>query len=113
MDGAVMAGHTFLIDHFLVVKPEVRNVAGGTLFCENGVRGRKRASGIHAAVAAQSEPRDAQNSERRRGNRKPQSPSPQRARPLEIIEIDPLRELLGCARSWQEFLSFSTLNCFV
>lgn len=107
MQGPVMAREAFLVvDHF-AVKTKVGHVAGGTLLRENRVRGGQASGGVHAAVAANRIPRDPQDGQRRRRNGKQKSPAAQRARPLEIVEIDALREFLGCACSRQEPGSFA------
>jgi hypothetical protein len=102
MQGAVMARETFLIDYFLVVKTQIGQMAGGALPGENRVCGGQASGGVHAAVAANAIPGDPQDGERQCRNGKQKSPAAQRARPLEIVEIDALRELLGCACSRQE-----------
>jgi hypothetical protein len=110
-----MAREALLVDDFCFVKAQVGQMAGRTLLGEDGVRGGQASGGIHAAVAANAVPRDPQNGERRRRNGKQKSPAAQRARPLEIVEIDALRELLGCACSRQEFwpsLVFNTKACY-
>ena len=101
MQGAVMAREALLVDGFFVVKTQVGQVAGGTLLGENCVRGGQTSRGIHAAVVANAIPRDPQDGERRRHNGKQKSPAAQRARSLEVVEIDALREFLGCACSRQ------------
>jgi hypothetical protein len=110
MQGAVMARDALLVDDLCIVKTQVGQMAGRTLLCEDGVRGGQASGGVHAAVAADAVPRDPQEGERRRHNGKQKSPAAQRARSLEIVEIDPLRELLGCACSRQEFWPSSVLN---
>lgn len=66
------------------------------------MRGRQIPGGINAPVAAKAEPRKVQNREYWRGNGKQESPAAQRALPLEIVEVDSLREFLGCACARQE-----------
>ena len=110
MQGAVMACEALLVDDFGVVKAQVGQMAGGTLLRENRVRGGQPSGGVHAAVAANAVPRDPQDGEHRRRSGKQKSPAAQRARSLEIIEIDALREFLGCACSRQEFGPSSLLN---
>ena len=110
MHGAVMAREALLVDDLGLVKTQVGLVAGRTLLGENRVRGGQTSGGIHAAVAANAIPRDPQNGERRRRNGKQKSPAAQGARPLEIVEIDALRKLLGCACSRQEFWPSSVFN---
>jgi hypothetical protein len=70
MQGAVMAGEALLVDDLGVVKTQVGQVACGTLPGENRVRGGQVSGGVHAAVVAYAIPRDPQNGERRRRNRK-------------------------------------------
>ena len=105
-----MASQALLIDDLLVVKTEVGKMAGGTLPGEDRVRGGQASGGVHAAVAANGVPRDPQDRERRRGNGEQKPPVAQRARSLEIVEIDALRELLGSACSRQEFWPSSVFN---
>jgi hypothetical protein len=106
MQWAVMAREAFLVDDFCVVKTQVGQMAGRTLPGKNGVRGGQASGGVHTAVAANAVPRDPQNGERRRRDRKQKSPAAQRARPLEVVEVDALREFLGCACSRQKPYSF-------
>ena len=110
MHRAVMAREALLVDDLCVVKTQVGQMAGRTLLGQNRVRGGQTSGGVHAAVAADAVPRDPQDGERRRRNGKQKSPAAQRARPLEIVEIDALREFLGCACSRQEFWPSSVLN---
>jgi hypothetical protein len=110
MQGAVMAREAFLVDHFFVVKTQVGQVASGALLGENRVRGGQASGGVHAGVAANAIPRDPQEGERRRCDGQQKSPAAQRARPFEVVEIDALREFLGCACPRQEFLSSAIIN---
>src|SRR5271165_3038774 len=75
MQGAVMAGQAFLVDHFLIVKTQCGNMAGGALPGENRVRGGQISSGVHAAVTANPEPCHAQDGQHRRGNGKEKNPA--------------------------------------
>ena len=110
MQGAVMARKALLVDDLCVVETQGGQVARGTLLRENRVRGRQASGGVHSAVAANAIPRNPQDGERRRRNGKQKSPAAQRTGSLEIIEIDALREFLGCACSRQEYLSLAVLN---
>jgi hypothetical protein len=103
MDGTIMAHKAFLVGDLFVEKTKAGYVAGGAALGKNGVRGGQGPGGVNAAVAAKRMPRDPQQSERHSRNRKHKSPAVQRARPLKIIEVNALRELLGCACSRQEF----------
>src|SRR5580704_9824589 len=102
MQGAVMAREALLVDDLGLVKTQVGLVAGGTLLGEHRMRGGQGSRGVHAAVAANAVPCDRQDGQRRSRNSKQKTPVAQRARPLEIVEIDALRELLGCSCSRQE-----------
>ena len=99
MNGAVVAGEAFLVGDFLAEKSRLRDVARGALPGQHRVRGRQRARRINAPVAAHSVPREPHERERRQRHRQPKRPASQRARPLEIFQVDPLREFLGCACS--------------
>src|SRR5579863_1381276 len=101
MNRPVMAREALLIAYFFVEKSHRGRMASGALLGENRVRGRQGPGGIYSAVLANSIPRDPQDGERqgRDGNQK--SPVAQRAWPLEIIEVDALREFFGCACSRQ------------
>ena len=110
MDRAVMAREALLVDNLCAVKTKVGRVAGGTLLGENRVRGGQAPRGVHASVAANAIPCDPQDGQRQRRNGKQEPPAAQRARSLEVIEIDALREFLGCACSRQEFWSSSAHN---
>jgi hypothetical protein len=110
MDGAVMARETFLIADLFIEKTPRGGVAGGTPLRENGVRGGQASGRVNATVATNAIPGNPEDGEGQRCDRKPQSPAPQRARPLEIVEIDALREFLGCTCSRQEFRSLAALE---
>jgi hypothetical protein len=115
MHGAVVAREALLVVDLCFVKTKVGQMAGRTLLGENRVRGGQTSGGIQAAVASDAIPRNPQNGERRRRNGKQKSPAAQWARSLEIVEIDALREFLGCACSRQEFwpsLVFNTKACY-
>jgi hypothetical protein len=97
-----MASEAFLVDHFFVVKTQIGQMAGGALSSENRVRGGQASCGVDAAIAANGIPRNPQDRDRRGNDGKQKSPAPQWTRPFEVVEIDPLREFLGCACSRQE-----------
>jgi hypothetical protein len=98
----VMASQTFLVGNFLAEKSGLRDVAGRALAGQHGVRRRERAGGIDAPVSTDGVPRQPDNRERGQRQRKQKFPSSQRASPLEILEVNSLRELFGCARSWHD-----------
>ena len=110
MQGTVMARDALLVDDLGVVGTQVSQMAGRTLLGENGVRGGQASGGVHAAVAANAVPRDPQDRKRGRRNGKQKSPAAQRVRSLEIVEIDALREFLGCACSRQGFSASDVTN---
>jgi hypothetical protein len=99
---SVMAGQAFLVRNFLAEKSNLGDVAGHALFGQDCVRWGQSASRIDAPVGANGVPPNPDNRERRQRQRKQKSPSPQRTSPLEILEVNSLREFFGCARSWHD-----------
>jgi hypothetical protein len=99
---SVMAGHAFLVENFLTEKSGLRHVTRRALFGQNGVRRSKTASRINSPVGANGVPSEPDDRERGQRQRKQKFPPAQRPSPLEILEVNSLRELFGCARSWHE-----------
>jgi len=78
--------------------------ACGALAGQHSVRGGQSSRRINAMVSANCEPGEPQHPHDWQGHRKQKAPVSQRMRPLEIIEVNTLREFFCCARSWHSHL---------
>jgi len=63
------------------------------------MRARQAAAGVDAMVAGKSAPDDPEQRKQRQRQAEPKSGTLERRRPLEIIEVDALCEVLGCSCS--------------
>jgi hypothetical protein len=98
----VMAGQTFPVSDFFAEKSHLCDVASGTLLREHGVRRRQGSRRIDSAISSYAIPRKPEDRKRRQRHRENELPVAERAGSLEILEVDSLREFLGCACSWHE-----------
>ena len=99
MNGSVVAGKAFLIDDFLTEKAGLRDVARRALFGQYSVRGGQTPRRVYAAITAYAVPCQPHHREHRKSHGQNEAPAAQRAGSLEILQVDSLRELLGCACS--------------
>src|SRR5216683_2681285 len=99
MNRSVVAREAFLIGDLLAEKACLRDVAGGALSGQHGVRGGQASRRVHSAVASYAIPSKPQHREGQENHRDQKSPTAQRTGSLEILQVDSLRQLLGCARS--------------
>ena len=97
VDGAIVAGEASVAGGFCGKGPGLLHMAGGALFFENGVGSGHPAAGIHAMIAGKTMPGDPNESEQRQQKTEPKFCALERRRPLEIVEVDALGELLCCA----------------
>ena len=74
-------------------------VARRTLPFQNGVSFAQASARINTIVASQNVPANPQQRYRRRKDRQPQLHSLERSWPLEIVQVNPLSDRLGCASS--------------
>jgi hypothetical protein len=95
-----MAGQAFLIRDLFTEKTGLRYMAGGALAGQHSVRGGQSSRRVNAMVSANCGPGKPQHRQDWQGRRKQEAPVAQRVRPLEIIEVNTLREFFCCARSW-------------
>ena len=80
------------------------HMAAGAFLFEDGVSFRHASAGIHAVITGKAAPGDPHQCQQRQQQAQPEFGSLQRRRPLEIVEVDALREFLGCACACHVFL---------
>src|ERR1700741_2233187 len=95
-----MTGDALLVGDLLFVETQMRHMARRTLLCQHRVRWGKVSRGVHAPIAAHCVPREPSDSERGSRNGKPETPAAHRGRSFEVVQIDSLGELFGCACAW-------------
>jgi hypothetical protein len=100
MNRPVMAGEALLIRDLLAEKTGMRDMAGSALLGQHSVCRGETPRRINAMVSANSVPCKPEHRQNRQSHRKHEAPVAQRMRPLEIIQVDALREFFCCARSW-------------
>lgn len=72
-------------------------VAGRALFFQYGMGSRQTAAAVDTGIPGQAFSGDPKESQQQEQKAEPELGALQRCRPLEIVEVDALRELLGCA----------------
>lgn len=107
MSRAIVAGEASTVGGFCGKCAGLDYVAGGALFFQYGMGSRQTAAGVDAGVARQTFFSDPKKSQQQEEKAQPKLGAFQRRRPLEIIEVDALRELLCCACASQNLSS----NC--
>ena len=80
-------------------------VARRALSLQHRVRRAHPPARVHPRIARETVPPDPHQSNRRHANAQPKPRALQRRRPLEVIQVDPLRQLLGCSCSRHSFTS--------
>src|ERR1051326_1976548 len=75
------------------------HMARRALLLQNGMSFAQPAAGVHAIVMREKVPANPHQRHRRRKNRQQEFGSLERSRPLEIVQVDPLRYRLGRACS--------------
>ena len=95
--GAIMASEASAIGGFCGKRVSLLKVASGALFFEDGMRGRHSSAAVDAVVAADGVPRNPRDGQSGRENTHQQLGALEWRRPLEIVQVDALREFFGCA----------------
>src|SRR6266404_4023098 len=108
MEGAVVAVEASVVGSLRGKCAGHLHVTGGTFFFKNGMRFGQAPARVHAMVFGKTAPRDPGGRDREQQNTEPKFGALQRRRPLEIVEIDALREFLCCARPCHVFLCASS-----
>jgi hypothetical protein len=97
--GTVVAIEAGAVGSFYGKNAGLLNVAGGTLFFKNGMCPRQAAGAVDAGIAGQALFGDPKDSQQREKEAEPELGPLERRRPLEIVQVDALGKLFGCAGS--------------
>ena len=104
MDWAVVAGQASVVGGLRGKRAGLLDVARSAFFFEDRVCLGHPAAGIDAMVAGKTARCDPNECKQRQQQAEPEFRALQRRRPLEIIEVDALREFLCCACACHVFL---------
>ena len=103
MGGAVVAVEAGVVDGFRGKCTSDLQVAGGTFFFENGMRFGELATTVNAGVFEKSASGDPEERKQRKQEAEPEFRALQQRRPLEIVQVDALREFFCCSSSRHSF----------
>src|ERR1700687_5224158 len=104
MHGAVVAVEASAVGSLGGICASILQVTGNTFLFENGMRFRHTPARVHAMVSGKTAPRNPSEREQGQQETKPEFRALQRRRPLEIVEIDALREFFCCSCAGHVFL---------
>lgn len=100
----VVAGETGLVTDRMAKGNCVRYMASRAFLSEECVRSRDGAHAVRRSTAGNADNREPQQRRDRDCYRKNEAPTAKRMRPLEVGELDSLRQLFCCSRTaWQDF----------
>src|SRR5208337_3435075 len=108
MDWAVMAGEAGAVGGGGKKLAGLLHVASGALLFQHGVRLAHPAAGVDARIVEKAAPGDPDERHWRHQNAEPQLGALVGRPPFEIIQVDALRQLLGCACSRHSSLATSS-----
>ena len=97
MSRPIVAVEASAVGSFRRKSARLLDVTGGAFFFENCVRPRHAAAAVDAVVAGKSAPRNPDERAKRQQETEPEFGALQRRRPLEIVQVDALRELFCSA----------------
>ena len=110
VNGAIVAREAGSVAGLRAEKPGHLKMAGVAFRGEDGVGGRHLSAAVHSLVAGDPMPDEPQHSQKRHGQREPETPAPKRMRALEIIHVNALGSFFCCPFSVRHE---SSLLCFL
>ena len=97
MRGPIVALETGVVGSFRGERARFLHVTRHTFFFEDRMSLRHTPARVHALVSGKTAPRDPRQCQQRQQQAEPEFGALQRRRPLEIVEVDALREFFCCA----------------
>src|SRR6267154_4813289 len=113
MRGPIVALETGVVGSLRGERAGFLHVTGHTFFFEDRMSLRHMPARVHALVSGKTAPRDPSQCQQRQQQAEPEFGALQRRRPLEIVEVDALREFFccACARHFSLELEVSSVRC--
>jgi len=113
MRGPIVALETGVVGSFRGERARFLHVTRHTFFFEDRMSLRHRPARVHALVSGKTAPGDPTQCQQRQQQAEPEFGALQRRRPLEIVEVDALREFFCCAcvRHFSLELEVSSVRC--
>lgn len=97
MSRAVVAIEAGVIGSFCRKLSRLAHMTGRALFFEDRMSTGQAAAAVHAGITGQAFFSDPRESKQQQHNAEPKLGALERCRPLEIVEVDALREIFSCA----------------